>query len=686
MKRSTLMRAMCLHSALGIGLSALAQTPLLINYQGRLLNGTNLVNGPVGLSLSLYNASSGGTLLYADSNTVPVADGLYSTYLGDSTTAGDLQAALTNAQVWLQVTANGTVLAPRERLASVAYARSVEGLLVTTNNATVLNPGGGTNQALSANSVIGGGRQNTVEANGEGSAIGGGTANTVRGFTFAAAIAGGNGNEIGTNANNAAIGGGVVNTVGPVAYAATIGGGELNRIDRQSADSTIGGGSQNKIGTNVAAATIGGGAGNQVNQGSDYSTLAGGQDNGVATSSTHAVISGGQANSVAANSPYSTIGGGLSNYVAGSAHRSSIGGGARNSISTNAHESAIGGGSFNDIRADAYGSFIGAGNANGIDANYSVLCGGTYNHIEPIAGYSFIGGGNGNTIHAFASESFLGGGIANDIESNAIDSVIGGGSYNSVRGPFGVVPGGEDNIAGSRSFAAGSHAWATNAGSFVWADASTNAGFGTTASNQFLIRASGGVGIGDVAPAAQLTVRAPRSNSTDNTATFWATSIGPYASHIHYGGRGDWYIRSANTNGTVIIQDTGGNVGIGTAFPTNKLHVVGTVQATAYITTSDRHAKKDIAPVDAQAILAKVDALPISTWRFKDEPNGTHLGPMAQDFHAAFGLGNTDSGIFTVDESGVALAAIQALARENAELRKALESVSARLHALEAAR
>jgi hypothetical protein len=71
----------------------------------------------------------------------------------------------------------------------------------------------------------------------------------------------------------------------------------------------------------------------------------------------------------------------------------------------------------------------------------------------------------------------------------------------------------------------------------------------------------------------------------------------------------------------------------------------------------------------------------IATWRYKDDPTGaTHMGPMAQDFQEAFGLGASDRCIATVDSDGVALAAIQALnrrlerlERDNAELRGEVE-------------
>ena len=135
--------------------SSSAQTPSLINYQGRLLNGTNLVNGAVGLSLRLFDANTGGTMLYEDSNTVTVADGLYSTFLGDHTTTGSLQAAVaTSSNVWIEAAVNGVALVPRERLASVPYALNVEagGIVGTISDAQLstnvarLN---GTNQTFS---------------------------------------------------------------------------------------------------------------------------------------------------------------------------------------------------------------------------------------------------------------------------------------------------------------------------------------------------------------------------------------------------------------------------------------------------------------------------------------------------------------------------------------------------------
>ena len=81
--------------------------------------------------------------------------------------------------------------------------------------------------------------------------------------------------------------------------------------------------------------------------------------------------------------------------------------------------------------------------------------------------------------------------------------------------------------------------------------------------------------------------------------------------------------------------------------------------------TSDRNKKKNIKAVDAQSILNKVSQLPISTWQYKkQDDNIIHMGPMAQDFRATFGLGLNDVTISDTDVSGVALAAIKALKTE----------------------
>ena len=99
-----------------------AQVPELINYQGRLVDGTNLVNGNVSMVMRLYDDSTAGTLLYADSNTVSVVDGIYNTHLGDDTVTGSLTDALNNSQVYVELDIDGTILLPRERLVAVPYA------------------------------------------------------------------------------------------------------------------------------------------------------------------------------------------------------------------------------------------------------------------------------------------------------------------------------------------------------------------------------------------------------------------------------------------------------------------------------------------------------------------------------------------------------------------------------------
>jgi len=74
-------------------------------------------------------------------------------------------------------------------------------------------------------------------------------------------------------------------------------------------------------------------------------------------------------------------------------------------------------------------------------------------------------------------------------------------------------------------------------------------------------------------------------------------------------------------------------------------------------------------PVRGFEILEKLAALPVSTWNYKtDPPSVRHLGPMAQDFAAAFGLGADDRTIAFVDANGVLMVAVQALYRKVRQL------------------
>jgi hypothetical protein len=84
--------------------------------------------------------------------------------------------------------------------------------------------------------------------------------------------------------------------------------------------------------------------------------------------------------------------------------------------------------------------------------------------------------------------------------------------------------------------------------------------------------------------------------------------------------------------------------------------------------------------VNGHEILEKVAALPVSTWNYKtDPPSVRHLGPMAQDFAAAVGLGDDDKKNNQVDANGVAVVAIQALYRK-------VQALEAEVAALKAAR
>ncbi len=412
------------------------------------------------------------------------------------------------------------------------------------------------------------------------------------------------------------------------------------------------------------------------------------------------------------------IGGHPANYVAPGVYGATIaGGGVANcgaapgtcSNSVTVRNGTIGGGHANRVSGDA--STIAGGAGNVIEAGWSAIGGGWPNTIQSDASWSFIGGGDYNLIQTNSAYSTIGGGAVNTIQPGAFGATIGGGYDNTIlsNASYAAIAGGDLNAAGTNSFAAGHRARATHTGSFVWAD-STDTDFATTGANQFLLRATGGVGIGLNQPLHTLHVGTTLGTGTINgsptkiavensganqRATFLALA-GPggttSATRVEvqleadvnqnrgiFGTTSNHELQLRVNNNEVMRLWTSGNVSIGNVTPTNKLHVDGGVSATAFVTTSDRNAKENFTAVSPREILDKVAALPISRWNYKTMNDGSHLGPTAQDFYAAFSLGGSDQTITTVDPDGVALAAIQGLNQKVEEQRTELQQKQAEL-------
>ena len=196
-----------------------------------------------------------------------------------------------------------------------------------------------------------------------------------------------------------------------------------------------------------------------VNLGVSSTTGASGQNYNYAT------VSGGQDNT--ASNTHATVGGGFQNTASG--ERATVSGGGGNS-------------------ASAFHSAVGGGFLNGASGLSSTVAGGERSIASNIA--STVGGGYDNT--ASGNRSTVSGGWDNTASGDL--SSVGGGVSNTASGVSATVPGGNNNGAsGDYSFAAGRLAKAIHSGSFVWADG-TGAAFTSTAANEFLVRASGGVG------------------------------------------------------------------------------------------------------------------------------------------------------------------------------------------------
>ncbi|HLQ50801.1 MAG TPA: tail fiber domain-containing protein, partial [Terriglobales bacterium] len=102
---------------------------------------------------------------------------------------------------------------------------------------------------------------------------------------------------------------------------------------------------------------------------------------------------------------------------------------------------------------------------------------------------------------------------------------------------------------------------------------------------------------------------------------------------------------------------------------------------TTWINASDRNLKTAFASISPAQVLQNLLSLPVQSWQYKSDSAGSrHIGPVAQDFHAAFAVGDDDRHISTVDEGGVALVAIQGL---NQKLEEQLQKKDAQIAALQ---
>jgi hypothetical protein len=241
------------------------------------------------------------------------------------------------------------------------------------------------------------------------------------------------------------------------------------------------------------------------------------------------------------------------------------------------------------------------------------------------------------------------------------------------------VPGGDNNIAGLMSFAAGHRAKANHTGAFVWAD-STEADFASTAQNQFSIRATGGVRLSDNTP--NLSFGSTTRQMLNLFGTAYGVGVQDSTLYQRSNFRFSWFVGGTHSDS----QNAPGAGGLVVMTLTSSgLTVNGSACC-----SSDRNAKENFAPLEPREVLEKVAALPITRWNYKNDAGTPHLGPMSQDFYAAFGVGPDEKHIATVDADGVALAAIQGLnqkfetgsQKSEARLQK-LEEKEARIAALE---
>lgn len=256
------------------------------------------------------------------------------------------------------------------------------------------------------------------------------------------------------------------------------------------------------------------------------------------------------------------------------------------------------------------------GMSNGTAADYATVAGGSDNHANGLQ--SFVGGGADNV--ATGINSVVSGGGGNQATEQF--SAVVGGLFNVASGYAGTVLGGTHNLAGAVGAIAGGESSSALGG---WSVA-----LGTNA----VAREDGMFVLSDNRPFGFDPTTFRAAGQSANTFNVRATGVG-----------GVFFVTGINAS---------------TGAPTWGCYAQN---GGGWTCTSDRNVKRNLQPVDSRRILQKVVRMPIFEWQPKEGANADvhHLGPMAQDFRAAFELGDSDKGIGLLDAAGVALGAIQGL-------------------------
>lgn len=256
--------------------------------------------------------------------------------------------------------------------------------------------------------------------------------------------------------------------------------------------------------------------------------------------------------------------------------------------------------------------------------------------------FSWAGGSNSTAIGLYA----LAFGDTNSAEST---SSIVFGSGNQVKGAAGFSAGAGNRVCDTYGVALGNNA--KSGGPFI---------NGKCDPDTFNLRGLAAVAIG-------YNVTADQDHST---------AMGKFASNNGFAGTFVWSDGSANQSADTF-RNTANNEFAARATGGFRLrtNLAGTTGCNlpagsgVWNCTSSRYTKQNFATVQGESLLAKVRAMPITTWNYTSEgAQVRHLGPMAEDFHQAFGLGVGDTSIGVQDLAGVSLAAVKALEKRTADL------------------